>query len=272
NVVIVNDTTARCTTPPGVQDAVVDVVLTNTNGSATLAGGFSYSVTPPIVVALTPASGPAQAPGSVQITGSGFVRNGAGTNTVRFGAVSSGIVGVIDDTRLSCLVPPGAPVTSVDVVVSNGNGTGQLTRGFRYHAVPVLSAISPTAAGAGGGAVMQLVGKGFLTDSPGPNSVTFGGTPALNVTVVNDGLLSCTVPPGTGGASVEVRVSNANGQTSARSFAYYAKPNLLALTPPSGPLIGGTRVTLTGSGFQNNNAGSNAVNFGRRGATNMLVL
>ncbi len=272
NVVVLSDTTVQCVTPPGVQDAVVDVVLSNSNGSATLVGGFAYSVSPPIVLGLTPASGPAHAPGSAQITGSGFVRNGAGTNAVRFGSASSGIVGVIDDTRLSCLVPPGTPGTSVDVVVSNGNGTNQLTRGFRYHALPALNAISPTTGSAAGGATMQLSGKGFLSDSAGPNSVTFSGAPAMDVTVVSDTLLSCTVPAGAGGASVEVRVSNANGQTSSRSFAYHARPNLLALTPPSGPLIGGTRVTLAGLGFLNNGAGANAVNFGRRGAPNVVVL
>jgi hypothetical protein len=271
-VVVLGDTAVRCVTPPGPQDAMVDVVISNTNGSAMLAGGFSYSVQPPVVTAVVPGSGPALAPGSVQIIGSGFVDDGAGANTVRFGGAASGIVGVIDDTRLSCQVPPGTPGTSVDVVVTNENGTGQLARAFRYHSVPVLTALSPTAGSPVGGTAVQLTGAGFLVDSPGPNLVTFGGIPAQNVVAASDGTLTCVAPAGTSGTQVVVRVGNANGQTATLPFSYHARPRLTGVTPESGPLVGGTRVTLTGLGFLKNSAGSNTVIIGRRPALNVVVV
>ncbi|NOT31806.1 MAG: hypothetical protein HOP15_15280, partial [Planctomycetes bacterium] len=261
SVLVQNDTTLRCITPPGVLDALVDVSVSNSNGSGTLANGFSYSVPQPSITAVTPASARANAPGTVEITGAGFLADSAGTNFVTFGGVAVSALAVIDDARLTCAVPPGTPGTSVDVVVTNANGTGQRTQGFRYHRLPTLNALLPAAGSSLGGASVQLTGTGFQVDAPGANQVLFDGVPATNVTVASDTQLTCVAPAGTPLSSVQVSLSNANGQTGTQSFAYHQKPALLALTPDVGPTIGGTSVTLSGSGFLVNGAGQNRVRF-----------
>jgi len=271
-IAVLSDGSLTCRTPAGLRDARVDVVLTNANGSATATGAFSYSVPAPTVTALTPASGPAHAPGSVELTGSGFLDNAAGANAVLFGAQASGIVGVLDDTRLSCQVPAGTPGTQVDVVVTNTNGSATLVQGFRYHARPVLNALVPASGGAPGGTVLELQGSGFLVDAPGTNRVTFDGLEAEGVTVLSDTLLSCIVPAGLPGASASVQLTNENGASESRSFSYHASPTLTSVDPSVGPALGGTAIVLTGSGFQANAAGTNQVVIGGRSAGGVVVL
>ncbi|HEX6882807.1 MAG TPA: IPT/TIG domain-containing protein [Planctomycetota bacterium] len=272
SIVVVSDTSLTCTTPPGTLNAVVDVVVGNANGTGTLAGGFSYSVPPPTITALVPASGPAHAPGSVEVRGAGFVADGAGTNTLRFGSSSAALVSVIDDAKLGCQVPPGTPGARVDVVITNANGTGQLQQGFRYHARPAVTAIEPPSASALGGTSVRLRGSGFLVDAPGPNAVTFGGLAATDVVVESDTALVCVVPAGAPGTSVDVLVANANGSSTARTFAYHAAPGLLAVTPDFGAASGGTRVTITGAGFLRDAAGTPGITIGGRNALGVVVL
>lgn len=271
-IVVSSDTSLVCTAPPGTLGTAVDIVLSNANGTATLAQGFTYTLAGPTLTSLTPGSGPAHAPGTVQLGGSGFLAESAGTNTVRFGPAAASGVSVIDDARLTCLVPPGAPGTSVDVSLENANGSAQLVQSFRYHARPSLSALVPAAASAAGGASIQILGSGFLADAAGTNTVRFGGVPALNVTVLDDATLSCVVPPGTPGALLEVRVGNANGESGPGSFAFHPPPSLSVVAPDVGPLVGEARVTLTGSGFLEREAGTNSVFFGERAAVDVLVL
>lgn len=271
-VVVLNDTSLRCTTPPGLVDDTVDVTVSNSNGAGTLADGFAYSVPPPTIATLAPVSGRADAPGIVTITGSGFLANAAGTNTVTFGGVAASAVAVVDDAKLTCAVPPGAPGTSVVVVVTNANGTVQSAQGFRYHALPVLSALAPAAGSALGGTTVTLTGSGFQADAPGTNQVLFGDVPATGVTVVSDTQLTCLAPAGPHGQTVAVSLSNANGATGAQTFAYHARPGLIALAPDVGPVVGNTSVTLTGSGFLANSAGANRVTFDGFPARSVVVL
>jgi IPT/TIG domain-containing protein/FG-GAP repeat protein/VCBS repeat protein len=271
SVVVSSDTSLQCTAPPGTLGAVVDILLSNANGTGTLTRGFSYSVAPPTVVSLSPPSGPAHAPGSTQLTGTGFLVDSAGPNTVRFGAQTSSIVGVLDDTHLIAQVPPGTPGASVDVALSNLNGSALLAQGFRYHALPVLTSLEPAAGSAVGGTIVLVRGSGFSRDAAGTNALTFGGLPAMAVTVVDDTTLRCQTPPGVAGTAVEVRLANANGQSGPSSFGYHALPSLATVTPESGPLVGGTVVTLTGSGFSANAAGPCTVSFGGRSASSVQV-
>lgn len=272
NVVVKNDGTLTCTTPPGVLNAVVDVVVSNANGAGTLAGGFSYSVPAPVVLALNPPSGKASAPGVVQITGSGFQANSPGTNVVRFGGIAASSVTVLDDSTLTCQAPPGTPGARVNVELSNTNGNAQLTQGFRYHQKPALATLVPAAGSALGGTSVQLGGTGFLVDAAGPNLVSFGATPATDVVVVSDTLLTCVAPAGAPGSVQQVTLSNANGETGTQVFAYHALPSLTSLAPDVGPTLGDTLVTLVGTGFQANAAGDARVTFGGEVARNVVVV
>ncbi len=77
-----------------------------------------------------PSSGTSLGATSVTLTGTGFLNNGAGTNTVTFDGAAAINVVVVNDTTITCDTPAGTPGASVDVVVTNDNGTATLTGGY----------------------------------------------------------------------------------------------------------------------------------------------
>ena len=214
---------------------------------------------PPTVTAISPDFGPAGGGTSVTVTGTGFV----GDSGVNFGGTPASAVTVVSATQLLATSPGGTG--SVDVTVSNGNGTSPTSPAdlFAYEA-PTVTAISPDFGPAGGGTSVTVTGTGFVGDS----GVNFGGTPATSVTVVSATQLLATSPGGTG--SVDVTVSNGNGTspTSPADLFAYEAPTVTAVSPDFGPAGGGTSVTVTGTGF----VGDSGVNFGGTPATSVTVV
>lgn len=92
-------------------------------------------------------------------------------------------------------------------------GAGWVTNPVLTGNVPLIRRISPTAAVAG--STVYLEGDNFTGVTTG--GVKFGATAATNIVVINDELISCTVPAGSAG-TVQVTVTSPIG-TSA-NFAY----------------------------------------------------
>src|SRR5207249_4864121 len=98
------------------------------------------------------------------------------------------------------------------------------------------------------------------------------GLAATNVVVTSDTALTCTVPAGTSGANVTVALTNANGGAQlVNGYRYFAQPTLNSLSPLDGTSLGGTLVTLRGTGFANDAPGTNAIKFGATSATSVVV-
>lgn len=69
-------------------------------------------------------------------------------------------------------------------------------------------------------------------------SVTVGGQPATDVTVVDDTTITATAPPAQAGGAVDVVVSTAGGSaTLADGFTYDEPPALLLTVPSSIPVV-----------------------------------
>src|SRR6185503_10455126 len=113
DVVVLDATHVRCTTPAGPAGVQQDVVVSNAHGAATLAAGFRRHALPGLS-ALAPARGSSTASTNVTLTGTGFLADGAGTNAVLFGAVAASNVVVVGDTTLTCTVAPQTPGSRVD--------------------------------------------------------------------------------------------------------------------------------------------------------------
>ena len=271
-VVRLGDTRLACRTPAGTGGATVDVRVAGENGSATIPAAFRYFLEPKIV-SLNPVSGPEAGGSLVMLSGSHFTRNQAGANAVTFGGVAASSIVTVSDSVIQCRVPAGAAGTSVDVVVSNANGSGRLAQGYRYHRRPALTALEPPTGGREGGTLVTLRGSGFLESGAAPTTVTFGGLPASEVTVLADDRLTCRTPPAALASTVDVQVRNANGSALLRgAFRYAAAPVLEALFPTAGPSEGSTRVTLTGSGFLAPDAGPARVTFDGAPANDVVIV
>jgi hypothetical protein len=109
---------------------------------------------------------------------------------------------------------------------------------------PAVSKVSPVKGPASGGTVVKITGTGFA----GITAVHFGGESA-SFTVTSSSKITATAPPGTTG-TVDVTVTNASGTSALSSLDHFKyTPSVTAVTPSSGSTAGGTKVTVTGSGF-----------------------
>jgi hypothetical protein len=259
NVVVVNSTTITTTTPAGNAGAVT-VTVTNPGGqSGSLANAFTY-IAPPTVSSVSPNSGATAGGTAVTITGTNF----AAGATVTFGGVAATNVAVVNSTTITARTPAGS-AGAVTVAVTNSNGLGgSLAGAFTYIAPPMVSSVSPNSGSTLGGTAVTITGTNFAAGA----TVTFGGTPATNVVVVNSTTLTATTPAGSAGAvTVTVTVSGQSGSL-ASGYTYVVVPTVSSVAPSNGPPAGGTAVTITGTNF----AAGATVTFGGTAATNVVVV
>ena len=111
---------------------------------------------------------------------------------------------------------------------------------------PTVTGLSPKHGPAGGGNHVTITGKGF----PGVTKVRFG-TAAASFTVLDSTHIDVTVPAGAGKVDVTVATSaGTSAKVSADRYSYAAvRPAVGKVSPAKGTHAGGTKVTITGSGF-----------------------
>ena len=132
---------------------------------------------------------------------------------------------------------------------------------------PIVTGLTPSSGPLAGGTVVTITGTGFT----GATVVKFGTIAGTNLTVNSATQITVTSPAGAAGM-VDVTVTTPNGTsavTPADPFTYTTIPGpaVTTLTPASGPVIGGTVVTITGTGF----TGATAVKFGTIAGTSLTV-
>ncbi|MAB80752.1 MAG: hypothetical protein CMJ89_15495, partial [Planctomycetes bacterium] len=272
SVAVIDDSFLTCLAPAGLAGAIVDIRIENANGATALASGFRYH-TPPTIDSISPESSSSLGGGTLLLLGTGFQNDSAGIPAITIGANLITELTVLDDTRITLIVPPGSAGSLTSVALSNFNGTVQLVDSFRYHDLPTLTSVSPASGSPDGGETLVIGGSGFQKDFAGANTVLIDGVPALSVTVIDDLTLNCTTPPGPPGTFVEVRLANTNGEVGlATAYRYHGRPVIASLDPASGPSLGGATVTITGGAFLDDDAGVNTVHFGGVPANDVTVL
>jgi hypothetical protein len=256
---VISDTELEVTTPAGTAGDV-DVVVTNGDGPATEVDGFTYLAVPTITN-IAPSMGPLAAGTLVTITGTNFQAAG-NVNSVTFGGDGGTGLNILSDTELEINAPAGT-AGAVDVVVTNGDGSGTATNGYTYVAAPTIATITPSAGPVAGGTSVTITGTNFV----GVTAVNFDGNPGTSLTVNSPTELTIETPAGTAGA-VNVQVVAAGGSvTETGGFTYAAAPTITNINPASGFVAGGTVVTITGTNF----IGVTAVNFDGNPGTSLNV-
>jgi hypothetical protein len=130
---------------------------------------------------------------------------------------------------------------------------------------PTVTGVSPATGPPRGGTPVTITGSDFASGA----SVTVGMVAATDVTVDSSTSLTAVTPANAAGVR-RVLVTTADGTSpvsTAARFTYVAPPAITGLSPPAGPVAGGTPVTITGSGFS---AGA-IVLFGSTAATNVVA-
>ena len=224
---------------------VRNVVVTNTDGkSGSLPNGFTVMPPPaaPTFTRIAPPNGPIAGVTGVTITGT----NLAGATSVTFGTAAATNVTVVSDTSITATTP-GHAAGAVDVVITTPNGTATGTGAYTYGAAPTFSSITPSIGPTIGGTGVTITG----TNLAGVTSVTFGGTAATGVTGVSDTTIAATTPFHAAGL-VNVVVTTPNGTvtgTNAYNYTTTAAPTFTSIAPATGPVAGGTAITITGTNF-----------------------
>ncbi len=138
---------------------------------------------------------------------------------------------------------------------------------------PVISEITPSSGGAGGGTPVVITGTGLANGwQGGANQVLIGGIAADDVVVDSDSRMTCKTPAHTEGAYDVTVVKEAGAGTATAAFQYYPAPTLASVTPNAGSRDGGLTVTLTGTGFQMGDPGDPTVLFGSTPSQFVMVM
>jgi Tfp pilus assembly major pilin PilA len=247
NVVVVNSSTLHLTVPAYINGSLIkDVLVNNGVGSATLVGGFTYTVQAPTVHGVSPSTGSVVGGTLISLTGTGFT---PGT-TVRVGGIAATNVTVLNSTSLTAITPAYAGgALNGAVEVDNGVSNASLPGAFTYQPIaPAVLSVSPGTGPAAGGTTLTITGSGFV---PGM-TVSVGGHAASTVTLTSTTTLTAVTPAYVSGSlSKDVVVSNSAGSGSlVAAFTYTAgAPTVGSISPGSGSIAGGTSITINGSGF-----------------------
>ena len=218
----------------------------------------------PTISSLNPTIG--YTPGGTPVTvyGSNF-RSGA---TVSFGGTAATGVTFVNPGQLTAITPAHA-AGAVNVVVTNPDGqTWTLTNGFTYQAppVPTITAVNPNTGPTTGNTPVTITGTNFVLGA----TVTFGGTAATGISVVNGTTINAITPARGAYGPVNVVVTTSGGSATLPSGYTYRlpTPTITSLSPSTGPPAGGTVVTISGTNFA---LSGTTVKFGSTPATNVVV-
>jgi hypothetical protein len=269
NVVVANASTITATTPAGAAGPST-VTVTNPAGQfASLVNGFVYSAqtgVAPTLTAVSPSSGPSTGGTRITLSGSNFV-TGA---TVRVGGVLCTAITFASTSTLTATTPAGTPGAQ-SVQVQNPDGRNfTLPSAFTYTSpsapAPTLTSVTPNYGPKIGGTFITLLGTNF---QPGA-VVRIGANAATNVAYLGTTTLTAFTPAGTvGNNTITVTNPDTKVGTLPAGFNYTDSTlNITGVSPSTGPMNGGTSLTLAGASFKSNTT----VTIAGRPATNVVFV
>ncbi len=234
----------------------LDVIAINPSGeAAVLPDGFAYDPPAPAVDDVDPPVGSTVDPTPILVTGAYFSTNNGGP-LVLIDDVPATDVTVLTPGLLTAVAPThAAGFTTLAVVNLGADGGEARSNAFPFvyvapdGAPPTITGVTPALGDIGGGTAVTIDGTGFADGA----LVRFGGSLAQGVVVADDATILCVAPPGLADGAVDVIVTNLDGQSAVAvgAFSYQTPPPVLLLaTPDTVSTLGGTRVSLAGTGFR----------------------
>jgi hypothetical protein len=249
SILVNSETEIVCDPPTGSLGArTVRVDLNDGGGQfASVPNGYLYA-NPPAPTSITPAGGTTAGGTDVTITGT-FFQDGA---TVQIGNATCLNVIVVSPTEITCRTSSRS-VGVVDVVVTNPDQqTGTDAAAYTYANPVVVGSVTANNGLITGSSTVVVNGNNFVTGM----TVTFGGN-TCTVTGNTATTINCTTPAGTSPGSVDVTVTNPDGQTDTLTdgFTYVENPTITGISPGVGSTTGTDNsgnpvtVTITGTNF-----------------------
>lgn len=242
---------ALCVTPASQSLGAVSLEVSN-NGIEFTSDGWMFYYGPDISVeSAWPLAGPESGGTVVVVTGTDF----ADTRGVlcEFGSAGMLVPGRWMDSRtISCVSPPHMPGVTALRLSMNGQQFVETGLSFEYLVESTVLAITPSSGPWHGGTAVEVTGTGFV-NSTGLSCLL--SNRRLPATFVDSGRLRCitsAIAASSRLLSLPLEVSNNGIDFTNRSTARYSFVPALSirhLWPTSGPVGGGTSVSVYGSGF-----------------------
>jgi hypothetical protein len=217
-----------------------NVTVKSAAGTSAAGRANEYSYTP-ILESVSPSVGPVGGGTTVTITGQDLNE----ATGVTFGGKAAASWELLSPETIRAVTPPGAGNQYVQVQSPSGTSAETLSAVFSWEPPPTVTKLSTKKGPVTGGTTVVIKGENFYPF----DTVMFGDVPATSARWVN-GTLEVVSPPNAA-ETVDITVVTPGGTSPASSkFAFkYGKPEITHVSPASGPLGGGTVVTIEGAGF-----------------------
>jgi hypothetical protein len=203
-------TMVSVTSPAG--NGPVDVSVTTRGGTSNTLSYFNLPA--PVVTGCDTTAGSTAGGNTVTITGLYL----STASTVNFGG-NSATPTVINDGKLSVVVPAGSPGGVAITVTTAGGSTASLP--YSYVDAPTIVAIDPTSGATTGGTAVSITG----TNLGHTEAVSFDGV-AANFLPISSTSVVALAPPGTAGAVDVVVVTAGGSATAAGGYTYVNSPGI----------------------------------------------
>ena len=241
---VISETRLVCTSPAS---SAMGAVLLAIGDSVT---SILYEYLQPVrLFDILPPQGPREGGTAVTVVGEGFSERAARLSLLicRFNETQVHAV-YIGNSSLVCVSPQHLPgLVSVEVTNTRQqfSVSGLL---FAYEAVRLLS-VSPSSGPARGGSLLTVATDWLAPPARDGLYCHFGTNAPVPASYQSSRQLTCATPPLVLGVlPLQISVSGATFSSSL-SFESQPEPRLDSLQPPLGPVAGGTRVTVFGTGF-----------------------
>ncbi len=255
----------------GVSDAGHDAG-TQPDGGQPDAGDPDAGVLPDLaILKVLPPRAPTTGNVQVLLQGSGFVAGVAETatgakrkTTLTVGSNPVIDFQIIDDQTLDMRVPPGkAGLTNI--TLKNDRGEFVCKGCFTFFEEVFLQSVTPAQGPLAGGNEVTLKGGGFTPEL----QILFGQVSAAEFIFDSPEQIRVKVPRGVALDAVDLTAFSKNGVgVLRRAYRYQEDLRISSIEPLTGPLTGGTAITLVGKGF----TGATGVTIGGIAAANVTVV
>uniref|UniRef100_A0A673UX60 Fibrocystin-L n=1 Tax=Suricata suricatta TaxID=37032 RepID=A0A673UX60_SURSU len=245
-IISVNSSQVSCSTPMGTAGRATVKIFVNAVAYPPLSFTYAPEGTP-LLREIDPRTGP---PGTqVEITGSNF-----GIDILEISVMIDNTqcnVTMVNDSALWCVIGDHAGGMFPVTMHHKTKGFAVSTVVFEYPLT--IQHVHPSQGSFGGGQTMTVTGTGF---NPQTSTILVCGSEcAVDRLKSNCTTLLCEIPHNNGrGPEQACEVSVVNGKDSSRSttsftYAMALTPLITEISPKRGSTAGGTRLTITGSGF-----------------------
>ncbi len=281
---IVNDSNIDITTPDvsallpaGAQNELADVTVTTPDGTSQTTTGDCYVFGPPVVTGVAPDAGPVDGGTTTTVDGSGFTQNMIASFEGPEGADLLGMVLAVSSDGTSAQVQSpdysqnmgGSSSVTADVVVATSDNSSSTSSADQYTFAPsAVTGVAPSAGFIDGGEDVTVSGFGFTGATAvefvdgacagDGNSVSVPSSQFLSpsdtqiVVVAPDDSANAASSCSPAGLPTDVEVVLPAGPTPVVTSDVFTEqiPDVTNVSPASGSGVGGTAVTIEGSGFE----------------------